>query len=268
MFLANLYAVCEEQKITKPEEFPSFDPDNIDRVKAYLEYAFGRDKRIDLVIQVWMKEGSHLDFVIEAKVDGAPSHGQIETSRTEYTKQMSQQADSDDGEEKSRHTRNAIAVLSLLGASHICHDWKRAEGQLTYAILGPKDWSCLVPTCTDPFVLAWKHALDRELWMIQNVRKAFVEWERDKDPGEIPRYFEHRSHARCLYAYDSIRNEEFKGFGEWTVFASSNNPILNRRSDLVRRVGDLNLSLYWEMNWSAMKLKVEVNGEGDRDAAV
>ena len=228
--------------LLKGEEFTS--------TKAKREYSFGRSRRIDLVLEIILKDQTKTYVLIECKTDSDVSIDQLKKSKQAFS------------EKKSDGFISVIVLAIGAGQFTLMHQLQDIQRQGFHAIDVPralKIFSRLSIAGTTRIYDDWIASLQAEHTRSAQIDKALVGLDDPKDTRLLK--VGYRTGFPVFYMfYDKLREFLNKGpFRRWGIWSGRNNPVLNWQEEWITRGSENNaIELYWEFNWDAFCLKAEI----------
>ena len=220
--------------------------------RATREYSFGRSRRIDLVLEIDLKDQPKTCVLIECKTDSDVSVDQLKKSAQAFSV-------------KNPNVRFSVIVLAVGAGQFTLMHQKRDIQHLGFhaiAIDVPralKIFSRLPIAGTTRIYDDWIASLQAEHTRSAQIDKALVELDDPKDTRLLK--VGYRTGFPVFYMfYDKLREFLDKGpFQGWGIWSGRNNPVLNWQAGWITRGSENNaIELYWEFNWDAFCLKAEI----------
>ena len=233
--------------LVKAEEFTS--------TKATREYSFGRSRRIDLVLEIVLKDQTKTYVLVECKTDSDVSVDQLKKSAQEFSEEKPNVPFSviilavGAGQFTLMHQLQAIQSLEF---PPIAIDVRRAlEVFSNLSIAG-------TTRAYDDWIASLRAEHNRSVQINETLRGLDDPWDAHLLKAG------YRTGFPVFYMfYDKLRAFLNKGpFRGWAVYSGRNNPVLNWQEGWIP-VGCENdaFSLYWEFNWDAFCLKAEIENQ-------
>ena len=218
--------------------------------KAIREYSFGRSLRIDLVLEIVLKDQTKICVLIECKTDSDVSVKQLEKTAEAFS---------------ANNPNVPFSVIALaVGAGqftlmHQLHDIQRLGFHAIDVRCALEIFSSLSIAGTTRTYDDWIASLQAELTRSARIDTALAGL---NDPWNIRLVKTgYRTGFPVFYMfYDRLREflnkEPFQG---WGIYSGRNNPVLNWREGWITRGSENDaIGLYWEFNWDTFRLKAEV----------
>jgi hypothetical protein len=221
----------------------------IQTIRTCREYSFGRRLKIDLVIEIELRDKVTRSVAVELKTDSDIDVRQLARTREAYA---------------SRDPDARYFVFALgAGQFTIPHQAKEIDdigfqavplGALLeiFGNLSIKGKSRIY----DDWISSLERELERNQLIWQNLSKFENPW---ADGLEALGY---RRGFPLFYAvYSKLRQELDKGaFANWAIYSGRNNPVMNWSDGWVaRELPDESWELFWEFNWDALCLKAHLD---------
>lgn len=220
-------------------------------MKAKREYSFGRSRRIDLVLEIVLKDQTKTCVLIECKTDSDVSVDQLEKSAKAFV-------------EKNPRVRFSVIVLAVgAGQFTLMHQLQDVQQHGFHVIDVPralKIFSRLSIAGTTRIYDDWIASLQAEHTRSAEIDKALVGLDDLKDT-RLLKFGYRTGFPICYMFYDKLREFLNKGlFQGWGIWSGRNNPVLNWQEGWITRGSENNaIKLYWEFNWDAFCLKARVD---------
>lgn len=226
--------------------------------KATREYAFGRSLRIDLVLEIVLKDQPKTYVLIECKTDSGVSVDQLKKSAQAFS------------EENSDFPFSVIILAVGAGQFTLTHESKAIQNlefpTIPIDVLGAlKIFSGLSIAGKSRIYDDWIASLQAEHTRSGQIDKVLARLD-DPRAHQDPRLLKegYRPRFPVFYMfYDKLREfldkEPFRGWGIWSGL---NNPVLNWQDGWITRGSENNaIKLYWEFNWDAFCLKAKIKNQ-------
>lgn len=221
---------------------------NIRSIVCRPEYAFGRRRKIDLVVQIGLNDDTFKHLVMEMKVDSIPYEDQLLGTREDF------QSD-------PAHTPgSALFLLLLFGSSQVC------------AHLDPHSFTLLrVPDILDIFAAPslnhhvysdWIEALQNEMQRASHLQSRIRLAPSMSLDEHDEQYWKRQGYRLWFplfyYMYDELKSYSTRQ-NEWIIEGGGNNPVMNWRDGwLTKTVYGYPVQFYWEFNYQEFVLKVKL----------
>lgn len=225
------------------KEIP-FNEQDIASIVCIPEFAFGRKRKIDLVIKITLKTNIKKYIVIEMKVDSIPYIEQLEGTFSDFTKEIDINNDN-------------CFLLFLLGSSQVCQ----------------------APITKDFFVCNINDILHffKDLNTNSNI---YIDWieslkEEQTRGNEIIDYLNHIDNLwnknywinngyRTWFSLFYYLYNQLKAFSNqrdnWDIYSGSNNPVMNWLPGWnTIHYNNHPLTFYWEFNYEEFILKAKID---------
>ena len=221
--------------------------------KAKREYSFGRSRRIDLVLEIILKDQKKTYVLIECKTDSDVSIDQLKKSKQAFS-------------EKNPDGFTSVIALAIgAGQFTLMHQLQDIRCHGFHAINVPRAleiFSSLSIADTTPTYDDWIATLRAEHNRSVQIDRTLGGLDDPKDTRLLK--IGYRTGFPVFYMfYDKLRAFLDKGpFKGWAIYSGRNNPVLNWQEGWIT-VGSENdaFSLYWEFNWDAFCLKAEIENQ-------
>ena len=218
--------------------------------KAVREYSFVRRRRIDLVLEIVVKDQTKTCVLIECKTDSDVSIDQLKKSAQAFS---------------ANNPNDCISVIVLaIGAGqftlmHKLQDIQRLEFHAIDVPRALEIFSNLSIAGTTRIYDDWVGSLKAEHNRTVQIDKALAGVDHPRDAHLLKTGY--RTGFSVFYMfYGKLRAFLDKGpFKGWAIYSGRNNPVLNWQEGWIT-VGSENdaINLYWEFNWDAFCLKAEI----------
>lgn len=228
------------------------------RVRAKLEYSFGRTKHIDLVIEIEKHDRGMAALVIECKTDSDINVDQLMQSMNLYR---------DKFDRENARVRPAAVALAI-GASQftIAHNQAKLNEYGFHTIdlnRALELFSNLSISGKNNAYDEWVNSLKAEQLRVDQVDRVFQTIEDPWDPKLLDKGYRLRFPVFYML-YGKLRELlEESEFKNWGIYSGGNNPVLNWQNGWIPICNKINL--YWEFNWSSFRLKAALPGENKLD---
>lgn len=225
---------------------PNFSVGDITGATCYPEFSFGKALRLDLLVDISLKNTNHHYLAIEMKVDSIPNENQLKATFDALEKEFN-----------CLHTKTYILVL--LGSSQVTklpadtHGFQVLRLEEVLDVFGPV--GCLKDSIADQWLNSLREEEERwkniEHHTIANLLASDMKWKELGYRWAFPTYY---------YIYDALRHQLARP-PEWDIYSGSNNPVMNLKNSLKVHYKGHGLELYWEFNFQSLILKTH-NGKG------
>ncbi|RAK20377.1 hypothetical protein B0I26_10428 [Anoxybacillus vitaminiphilus] len=235
--LERIYAKCN-----KPMPFAV---DEIERIVCHLEYAFGRRRKIDLVVEIQLADGNRKYIVMEMKVDSIPELEQLEGTYSDFLHHH--QCKEDD----------ALFLLFIFGSAQVC---MIPNHRHFYVLKLPDIIEAFQGLLVDHYISTdWMDSLKQEEIRKQTVVETLKSATNLKDEN----YWRKRGYRLWFslfhYLYDDLKHHS-KRANEWEVYSASNNPLMNLEHGWLRKeLFQKLVHFYWEFNYEQLFLKLAID---------
>jgi hypothetical protein len=233
---------------------PAFKEQDIDSISCIPEWSCGRKIRIDLVIEIKLKQVSKsVWLVFEVKTDSIPYEKQLENTRDTFIKP------GDDVE----------YFLLLVGTSMIFE--RKFDGRYDFKTITNQELFDIFNCFKNSFkpltiVIDWTDALRREISRFNNVEANL---KNVPDGNLYNRAYWEGYGYRCWFPlffciYEKLRkNLDFPG--DWEIESGSNNPVMNwKKSWLDINCDNKNYKTYFEFHGDCYCFKVEIDKDKEK----
>lgn len=217
--------------------------------KAVREYSFGRSLRIDLVLEIVLKDQTKFCVLIECKTDSDVSVDQLKKSEKAFS-------------EKNPNTPFSVIVLAVgAGQFTLMHQLQDIQRHKYHAIDVPR----ALEIFSSLSIAGTTHAYDDWIASLKAERNRSVQIARTLGGLDDPKdsrllKIGYRTGFPVFYMfYDKLRAFLDKGpFKGWAIKSGRNNPVLNWQEWVTVGSGNDAFSVYWEFNWDAFCLKAAI----------
>ena len=218
--------------------------------KAIREYSFGRSRRIDLVLEIVLKDQTKTCVLIECKTDSDVSVDQLEKTAEAFSA-------------NNPNVPFSVIVLAVgAGQFTLMHRLQDIQRLGFHTIDVPRAleiFSSLSIAKTTRAYDDWIASLQAEQTRCARIDRALAGLDHPWNTRLVKTGY--RTGFPVFYMfYDKLRAFLDKGpFQGWAIYSGRNNPVLNWQEGWIT-VGSENdaIGLYWEFNWDAFCLKAEI----------
>lgn len=240
------------------KEKPNFTAEDVCQIKCIPEYSFGRRRKVDLVIEIHLKNKSCQYLVMEMKVDSIPEENQLVGTCNDFI-------------DNGKHTySNTIFLLLLFGTAQVCLQPSTKNHKFNTLILNQIISIFGGLKIGDKNYLDWIDSLnceeDRENNALYYMKQAGNPWDIEflREKGYrlwFPLYY---------YIYNKMR-EKSKKSKEWKIYSGSNNAVMNlwgsgeHDSWIKRTESGYDYWFYWEFNNEDFILKIALDDNNKMD---
>lgn len=250
MIITRIYDIVKKK--------PNFTAEDVCQIKCIPEYSFGRRRKVDLVIEIHLKNKSCQYLVMEMKVDSIPEESQLVGTCNDFIK------------EKDHTYSNTVFLLLLFGTAQVCmqplttnHKFSTLKLNQIINIFGGLNIG-------DKNYLDWIDSLNGEEERKEKVSyylgQAGQPWKEEflKEKGYrlwFPLYY---------YIYNKMR-EKSKRSKEWKIYSGSNNAVMNlwgneqQEEWIFKNENGFGYFLYWEFNDEDFILKIAMDNRNKMD---
>ena len=224
--------------------------EEVTSTKAIREYSFGRSLRIDLVLEIVLKDQTKTCVLIECKTDSDVSVDQLEKTAEAFSA-------------NNPNVPFSVIVLAVgAGQFTLMHRLQDIQRLGFHTIDVPRAlemFSSLSIAKTTRAYDDWIASLQAEQTRSVRIDKALAGLDHPWNTRLVKTGY--RTGFPVFYMfYDKLRAFLDKGpFQGWAIYSGRNNPVLNWQEGWIT-VGSENdaIQLYWEFNWDAFCLKAAV----------
>lgn len=223
----------------------NFNSNQIQSINCIPEYSFGRKRKIDLVIEIYLTSGETKYIVIEMKVDSIPYEEQLNGTFSDFTDSV------------TANDQNICFMLFLFGSSQVCE----IPSNHVFSVCRVDNIIKLFSKLNIPekIYLDWLESLNEELSRFNNLMNVLPltyniwDYEFWKDYGYRPPF------SLFYYFYHYLKEQSSKPL-DWNIYSGSNNPVMNWSPGWQ----ELNYKgkpvlFYWEFNYQDFVLKVNID---------
>lgn len=233
---------------------PDFFAQNICQIKCIPEFSFGRKRKVDLVVEIHLNDGTYRYLVMEMKVDSIPEENQLVGTCNDFI-------------DKDVHTySNTIFLLLLFGTAQVC---QQPSGN------NHKFYTLILDDIINVFDKLYINDANYTDWIsslkMENKRKEKVlDYVEQSNNLWDEEYWKNKGYRIWFplfyYIYNGIR-EKSKRKGEWEIYSGSNNPVMNwwGKGWINKSKYGYNFSLYWEFNYQDFILKISLDDKNKMD---
>ncbi len=219
--------------------------------KSVREYSFGRSLRIDLVLEIFLKDQTKSCILIECKTDSDVSVKQLEKTAEAFS---------------AKNSSVPFSVIALaVGAGqftlmHQLHDIQRLGFHAIDVRCALEIFSRLSIAGTTRTYDDWIASLQAELTRSARIDTALAGLDHPWNIRSVKTGYR-TGFATFYMFYARLRACLNKGpFQEWAIYSGRNNPVLNWQKGWIGAGSENDaLGLYWEFNWDAFCLKAEID---------
>ncbi|HBN28733.1 MAG TPA: hypothetical protein DEF85_04295 [Clostridiaceae bacterium] len=240
-----------------------FTAGDICQIKCIPEYSFGRRRKVDLVVEIYLNDNSCRYLVMEMKVDSIPEENQLVGTCNDFI-------------DNCKHTySNTIFLLLLFGTAQVClqpptknHKFNTLRLKQIISIFGGLKIG-------DKNYLDWIDSLnceeDRKSNVLRYIGQSGNPWNIEflREKGYrlwFPLYY---------YIYNKMR-ERSKRSRAWQIYSGSNNAVMNLWSDdgdtktgwIPKNEKGFDYYLYWEFNNEDFILKIALDNKNKMDKSI
>jgi hypothetical protein len=224
----------------------NFEKEDISGIKCIPEYSFGRQKKLDLVVEIELKANTGKRYlVIEMKVDSNPTKEQLKGTYEKFYKKLDESS-------------QAYYLLFLLGSSHVCkfpedtHGFNVITLDKAIDIFGSLN---IDERLFREWIDSLKREKERKLNIVNYLKSAPDLW----DPAYWKEHGYRTLFSYFYYLYNELK-QNFVEPKEWDIYSGNNNPVMNwEKGWLAKTYLNKEYRLYWEFNYETLYLKVEIN---------
>ena len=218
--------------------------------KSVREYSFGRSLRIDLVLEISLKDQTKNYVLIECKTDSDVSVKQLKKTAEAFS---------------ANNPNVPFSVIALaVGAGqftlmHQLHDIQRLGFHAINVHCALEIFSSLSIAGTTRTYDDWIASLQAELTRSARIDTALAGLDHPWNIRLVKTGY--RTGFPVFYMfYDKLRELLNKGpFQRWGIHSGRNNPVLKWQDGWITRGSENDaIGLYWEFNWDAFHLKAEI----------
>lgn len=247
--LQKIYRVCGRQ-------IP-FQGEDIQSITCKPEYAFGRRRKIDLVVEIELAQKKEKHFlVIEMKVDSIPYKEQLQGTRIDFRAQLGRN-------DENKIDDDILFLLFLLGSAQVCET--PAELHHFHVFRLPEILEVFDGLIIDKYVYRdWIDALKEELGRLTDIGTA-IEGSPAFNEPEAEAYWRKKGYRiwqpLYFYIYHALKRHAANP-AEWDIYSGLNNPVMNLKGTVDKRInGVCQIGFYWEFNYEEFILKARLDGE-------
>ncbi|NGQ93615.1 hypothetical protein G3578_00285 [Brevibacillus sp. SYP-B805] len=232
--LRRIHNICKKQI--------DFQIHEIEAITCIPEYAFGRRRKIDIVVKIDLTNRNTKFLVIEMKVDAIPTSEQLHGTQADFM------------QSNNAAPNDVLFLLFLFGSAHVCV--QPALQHFTLFRL-PEILEVFAGLHLDEHIYEeWIESMKEE-----DLRRACIQ-SHLKDAPHLwdEGYWKDKGYRTWLplfyYIYHDLKRHS-KRYAEWDIYSGQNNPVMNWRNGwLAKTILGYNVTFYWEFNFEAFVLKV------------
>ena len=223
----------------------------VTEVKSIREYSFGRQLRIDLVLELNREDRTKTYLLIECKTDSDVSVDQLTKSAEAFSV-------------KKPDVPFSVIVLAVgAGQFTLTHQLQDIQQKKFHAIDLPRAleiFSGLSIAGTTRTYDDWIASLQAEHTRTVQIDTDLAGLDGIEDARLLKTGYRTRGFSVFYMFYDKLRAHLERGlFQGWAIYSGRNNPVMNWQKGW-RTVGTGSdaIELYWEFNWDTFRLKADI----------
>ncbi|MEE3950048.1 MULTISPECIES: PD-(D/E)XK nuclease family protein [Bacillus] len=220
-----------------------FECSEIQSIKCKPESSIEKRKRVDLVIDILLKDKKTEHIVIEMKVDTIAKEDQLKATYDGFPGR-----------------KNALFLLFLFGSSQICEIPKH-EFFNNFCL--DKIISIFNNVkCRHYIYKNWIESLQNELKRSETIKHKLVNLNKIKNKEYWRENGYRTDFTAFYYLYNHLKSNS-KNADHWSIYSGNNNPIMNWNPGwLEKTISDKTIKFYWEFNYESLVLKVKLSKKG------
>ena len=234
-----------ERIYSKCNQLMPFAVDEIERIVCNPEYAFGRRRKIDLVVEIKLAGGDRKYIVMEMKVDSIPELEQLEGTYSDFL------------HHHQCKKEDVLFLLFIFGSAQVCmipyhpHFYVFKLLDIIEAFQG---------LLVDHYIYTdWMDSLKQEEVRWQTVVEALKAATNLKDENYWKKHGYRPWFSLFHYLYDHLKHYS-KRASDWEIYNASNNPLMNLEHGWLRKeLFQKPVHFYWEFNYEQLFLKLSID---------
>lgn len=219
-----------------------FECSEIQSIKCKPESSIEKRKRVDLVIDILLKDKKTEHIVIEMKVDTIAKKDQLKATYDGFPGR-----------------KNALFLLFLFGSSQICVIPKH-ESFNNFCL--DKIISIFNNVkCFHYIYKNWIESLQNELKRNETIQDKLIDLNKIKNKEYWRENGYRTDFTAFYYLYHHLKSNS-KNAAHWSIYSGQNNPIMNWNLGwLEKNISNKTITFYWEFNYEELILKVQLPEE-------
>ncbi|HFU7058088.1 TPA: PD-(D/E)XK nuclease family protein [Bacillus cereus] len=220
-----------------------FECSEIKSIKCKPESPIEKRKRVDLVIDILLKDKETEHIVIEMKVDTIATLDQLKATYNGFHRKA-----------------NSLFLLFLFGSSQICEIPKHKSFNNLCLDKIISIFNNI--KCSHYIYQNWIESLQSELKRGKTIKDKLVNLKKIKNKEYWRENGYRTDFTAFYYLYHHLKSDS-KNTDHWSIYSGKNNPIMNWNPGwLEKTISDKTIKFYWEFNYESLVLKVKLSKKG------